>query len=404
MRFQYFRVLQAPKKYIKKEGKCVMKIAIYGTGNYALRLIKYLEETKSRTNIMNQQQWTYEIVYFVESIPKKNIFIDKKVICASDINWDDFDFLVIAIAQYEEIITYLKSEIECYEQNIKKVVNSVEFTHNMKGSYLTYPYQCVNVNGGKLKFLYSTKDRGVSDDMIATGCTYSDKLIDLFFSLTRQYYGERKGVFLDIGANIGTTSIYVKKIVNPKLRVIGIECGKENYNLFRINCILNNSEDIVIEEIGFSNYSGIGKYKYSETDPGGSCIHITNEGKNQRDLDDVSLITLDEYIKNKNINSRDIGYIWMDTEGHESEIIEGAMNTLSGSKIPLMQEFNYEDYIKKGLFDSYLNNIKKIYTSFIDARYYLKSNEMIIKNIYELREYCEWMKNSGRKQTDLFFF
>ena len=379
-----------------------MKVAVYGTGNYALRLIKYLEETKFRTNIMNQQQWSYEIVYFVESNPKKNSFLDKKVICARDINWSDFDFLVIAIKGYEEIIAYLKDEIESYEQNIKKVVHSVEFTYNMRGPYSTYPYQCVNVNKGELKFLYNTKDRIVSEAMLATGRAYPDDLIDLFFSLTRQYYGERRGVFLDIGANIGTTSIYVKKIVNPELRVIGIECGKENYNLFRINCILNNAEDIEIEEIGFSNYNGTGKYIYNETNSGNSCV--INESINQRNLDDVSLTTLDEYIKDKNIGSGDIGYIWMDTEGHESEIIEGAKNTLSNSRIPLMQEFNYRDYIKKGLFDSYLNNIGKIYTSFIDARYYLKSNEMIIKNVYELKDYSEWMNNSGREQTDLFFF
>ena len=51
-----------------------MKIAIYGTGNYALRFIRRLEDTKRRTRIMGNVHWEYEIIYFIESFPTKESF------------------------------------------------------------------------------------------------------------------------------------------------------------------------------------------------------------------------------------------------------------------------------------------------------------------------------------------
>ena len=53
----------------------------------------------------------------------------------------------------------------------------------------------------------------------------------MFFELSNKYYGgQNKKYFLDIGASIGTTSIYVKKKFGKDLCVIGFEQSKEKFD------------------------------------------------------------------------------------------------------------------------------------------------------------------------------
>lgn len=381
-----------------------MKIAIYGTGNYALRFIRRLEDTKRRTRIMGNVHWEYEIIYFIESFPTKESFYGKKLVNANQIKWCDFDYLVVAVRQYEEVLKYLENNVTGFEDNADKIVHSLKFTSNMQQDAEVSPYTSCNVAGG-LSFLFDTMDRTIGEDMLAKRCTYSESLIRTFFILVRQYYGYtetnmNEKIFFDIGANIGTTSIYVKKLLNPTLRVIGIEAGEKNYNLFRVNCILNDAEDIEVEKLAFSNNNDPMKYIYINTNPGGSYIADACDQNGEEVLTE----TFDSFIQRRNIDSKDIGYIWMDTEGAESEIIEGGMNTLSVKKIPLMQEYNPMTYKRKGTYESYLNNIKKIYSSFIDVNCYLISNFKVINSVDELKRFTEKMQSEGRNQADLFFF
>lgn len=51
---------------------------------------------------------------------------------------------------------------------------------------------------------------------------------------------------------------------------------------------------------------------------------------------DVCATTLDDYLASRNISAQDIDYIWMDTEGYESRVIRGAVQTLQTKRIPLL--------------------------------------------------------------------
>lgn len=387
-----------------------MKIAIYGIGNYALRLLRQLEETKMRAQIKENQQWDYSIVYFIESIPSQQEVFGKKVIGAEQINWDDFDFLVIAIKQYETILEYLKNNVKGYENNKAKIVHSIKFTSNINMQQnaaiaAISPYNSCVVNGG-LKFLFDRRDEVIGKNMLEYKHTWSEPLIRAFFSLTQKYCGYSnaclKGkIFFDIGANIGTTSIFVKKIMNPELRVIGIEAGRRNYNLFRINCILNDVEDIEAMEVGLLNSSETKKWIYNSSNPGGSWV--TNEYEGDAEVSNVLMKTFDDLCVEEGINSDEIAYIWLDTEGAESEIIEGGMGILSAKKIPLLQEYSPMIYQDKKTYDTYLSNIKTLYSNFIDVNYYLRSNIEEVKEISELEAYTEMLIKKGL-QTDLFFY
>ena len=367
-----------------------MKIAVYGTGFYSETFLKRLKFAVRKV----------EIVYFVESQKTKDSYNGLPVVEAKCINPNEFDYLVIAIRSYGEIYDYMRKNLPLFEKIEPKVIRMSYFLHMITGNLGgIYPYSSVKLTCG-LNYIFSSEDCFIGQSMTDVDDNYARDSIEKFFYLTDKYYGkrERKGVFFDIGANIGTTSIYVNKIVNPGLRVIGIEAGAENYNLFRVNCIINNAENIRPEHMGFGNRNEHLTYHYVPENPGGSTIRGTGEIEGE---EDVYVMTMDDYCSENNISNEDIDYIWMDTEGFEAQIIEGAQSVLSGRSIPLIQEFNPSDYRHRGLFDDYCSLMSQLYTGFIDVGKYNSENEKIISTS-EIGEYAMQIEEENFK-TDLFF-
>lgn len=263
------------------------------------------------------------------------------------------------------------------------------------------PYRSACVNHS-LSYIYSRTDNVIGRSMTNSGENYSRKLIEAFFELTEKYYYRKKrtGVFFDIGANIGTTSIYVKKILNPDLRVIGIEVGEENYRVCKANCILNGADEIEVIHVGLGESKGVEKYFYASGNPGASRIVKSEEGIG--DVEKVNIMRFEDLCSEMGISSGDIDYIWMDTEGFESKIIAGGMNVLSSGSIPLLQEFNPGDYDD---WERYKFNMGKCYSRFIDMEEYIL-NKWNYKEyeISDLDAHKEKVLKRRWRQGDLFWF
>ena len=370
-----------------------MKIAVYGIGNVCKHLCEIIEKRKE-----------VEVVYFIQTAKTQNTFLGKRIISIDEIGWKDFDILVIATTKYyKEIVELLEKKYSQKDIN-GKIVKASDYLFNAK--IITKPYDSVKTEEG-LVFIADSRDKTILEYMLATGKTWSYSMIDRFFELSEKYYSKKrkmqKGIFLDIGANIGTTSIYVNKIINNKLKIIGFEPVKINYNLFRANCILNSIDNICIEPFGLSNASNRLSIAYSMENPGGATIDKEQNGvKNKPETEEIAVITLDSYVEQKNISSEEIDYIWLDVEGHEVEVLEGAFNTLSGGHIPLIQEFNAVYYIETDRLKKYCNIIKNFYNSFIDL--HSLNGEIQSINIEEIENYAWNLKRKGKSATDLFFF
>lgn len=382
-----------------------MRIAIYGTGKRAQRLV----------DVLNSKELGGEndIVYFIETKKTKNYFAGKKVISVNDVIYSDFDRLVISSDKYyNEMFDNLERISSQFDACKEKIINFnmlketlySELTKNWNDAQKIMPYRTCKVSDDII-YLSCSEDQVIPDEMFLSGMNYAKATIDIFFELKQKFYnrdsGKESGYFLDIGANIGTTSIYVKKKINNNLRVIGFEAGKSNYDLFRINCILNQVEDIKVEWLGISNANTKKKFGYNVQNSGGSWIR-----NDDAEGDNISLIEtrkLDDYLKNNNIEAESIDYIWIDTEGHEGEIIEGAMETLRTKRIPLLQEFNPLAYLDKNTLEKYCKNISIVYDNFVDVSKYIAGNVQVIptKNIYQ---FAMEMKKEGKAQADLFFF
>ncbi len=372
-----------------------MRIAVYGIGRVAQGFCNKVEDMKN-----------IEILYFVQSKKTEDYFHNKKVISADEIDYSKIDNLIIASnIYYEEIIAYLKNLNNDYELNKDKVKSAADFPVVWEDIQRYMPYASCKVCKD-IVYISSSEDDGIGGAMFKSGRNYPDDMIHVFFELAEKYYKTtkqpNKGYFLDIGANIGTTSIYIKKKIDNNLKIIGFEAGKSNYDLFRINCILNQVEDIRVELLGLSDSNIRKKYRYVAKNSGGSGI-VEDDFEGGVEISTIDMMKLDDYLEKNYISSEEIDYIWMDTEGHEYEIITGGFKTLQAKKIPLLQEFNAVHYIGKRSLECYCEKIGSIYDYFIDVHEYMNGKINIIP-IAQIYDFAKKMEKEGTAQTDLFFF
>lgn len=264
------------------------------------------------------------------------------------------------------------------------------------------PFMSCDVNG--IKYIGSSLDLVMMRSMYNKRENWSKKEIDAFFELADKYYGihmdESDGIFLDIGGNIGTTSLYVCKVKAPKFKVIAFEPVKDNIRMFKANCILNDVDDkqITLVEKALSNESSNKVMEKDIFNPGMSYIVGTGKG-NGANAEDVESIALDDYLYLSGIAHKDIRYIWMDVEGFEGFVVDGARGLLADSNIPICMEFVPKYLKRQGSYELLLQNLERFYTRFIWLNEYLDKKVDVLRDIRELESFSMKL---GDGQADIF--
>ena len=264
------------------------------------------------------------------------------------------------------------------------------------------PFMSCDVNG--IKYIGSSLDLVMMRSMYNKKENWSKKEIDAFFELSDKYYGtdtgEEGGIFLDIGGNIGTTSIYVHKVKAPELKIIAFEPVKDNARIFKANCVLNDidKEQVTLVEKALSNECSCKMVEKDIFNPGMS--HIAEVGKESgANTETVESIALDDYLRLSGIEHKDIKYIWMDVEGFEGFVIDGARNLLADSSIPVCMEFVPKYLKRQESYDLLLQNLKAFYTHYIWLNEYLDTGMEELRSIHDLESFSQWL---GNGQADIF--
>lgn len=121
----------------------------------------------------------------------------------------------------------------------------------------------------------------------------------------------RGGIVLDIGANIGSFSIYCGL---KGATVYAVEPEPNNLEVLKKNVELNNLQDsITIIDYGVSDFNGVAVIDDSG---GGSTIKDNKPGST------INIISFDDLLKKYNIEEVDV--LKVDIEGSEKELILGA--------------------------------------------------------------------------------
>jgi FkbM family methyltransferase len=153
-----------------------------------------------------------------------------------------------------------------------------------------------------------------------------------------------KGVFLDVGANIGTHSLHA--IGQGFSRCITIEPDALNFKLLRTNQILNGKDDRFINvRAAASDADSTGVLEISPDNFGDHRVKGERSGtltdvhrEDTRGFEEVRLARIDTVLAENKIAAGDLGLVWMDTQGHEGHALAGAAS-LKSSGVPIVAEF-----------------------------------------------------------------
>lgn len=132
-------------------------------------------------------------------------------------------------------------------------------------------------------------------------------------------------IFIDIGANIGFYSFFAINKRNFS-KAYSFEANPPTYDILNENIKLSKLQHKitpVLTALG-STYEPL-YFEQKEIHTGNSQITTQKEGKN---IIQVKQSPFDDYISKQNIDIRKIGYIKIDVEGFESEVLTGMKKTL----------------------------------------------------------------------------
>ena len=226
------------------------------------------------------------------------------------------------------------------------------------GDYVT----CTTEEG--LSYVAASSDSVIMSRMYVSCRNWAKEEMDLFFRLSRQYYGtdHRQGWFLDLGANIGTTGIYFQKKLDPDVKVLAFEPDSMNYRMLLVNILLNRMEgQTVVEQLGLGAKKDEMTIHKSSVNPGGNSF-LSDYGEA---AETVRIVPLDDYFLENRLRFADVKYIWVDVEGFELQVLYGARNLLRDHGIPVFLEYNPHLWKQAGFLDEALDALSSIYSGYI---------------------------------------
>lgn len=175
---------------------------------------------------------------------------------------------------------------------------------------------------------------------IMTSGSYGRREFDRAIELLRRHDRLRGQLaFLDVGANIGTHTVYALRS-GLFTRVIAVEPAPRNVALLRANIALNGMTDrVAVQEAAAGIAGGTARLYLDETNHGGHSL-------GRRDLRhsvDVPVVRLDDVLAHEALGAGDVGLVWIDAEGSEIDCV-GGMPGMLAAAVPLVLEFNAAKY------------------------------------------------------------
>ncbi len=174
----------------------------------------------------------------------------------------------------------------------------------------------------------------------------SDLTVCLDFLSKHHLLSPQKKVFLDIGANVGSTSIYAIKS-SIFTHAISVEPSQLNYQFLVWNIRINGlGNEIHPLNFGIADFVGDQDLVCSPSNCGdfrlapnltGSSENFYNE--KEFAVEHVKFFTLDELAKNGTLKPQEIGFIWIDCQGSEGLIFKEGKQFLYEAAVPIYIEF-----------------------------------------------------------------
>ena len=194
----------------------------------------------------------------------------------------------------------------------------------------------------------------------------------------------KKFIFLDIGANIGTVSLALSKEFK-KAKIFSIEPTTFAFKRFEFNLNLNKElkKNIELHQYFIGNQSRCYTYSSWKLNFNVKDRHIIHKGSKMRTNN--KFITLDNFIKN--IDNK-VDFIKIDADGHEFEILTSGIKSIKKNKPIIHMEF------APYLHTEYGYSTKKI-INLIEQELEYDFHDENLKRIKNIFEYSKSIKNTS---------
>lgn len=200
----------------------------------------------------------------------------------------------------------------------------------------------------------------------------------------------------DIGANIGWYSYHLAKKF-PEAKIYAFEPIPETFSQFKRNAELNQSKNVFLNNLAFSDKKGKLTFFYSPVISGASSSVNITEDDSMVTLE-CEADTIDHFMQEQQITNLD--FIKCDVEGAELFVYKGAINTLKKQKpvvftemlrkwsakfnyhpndiITLFKQLGYNCYV---VTNSKLGLIEEVTDSTIETNYFFLHSEKHLEKI-----------------------
>ena len=225
-----------------------------------------------------------------------------------------------------------------------------------------------------MRYFISTTDLAIGRTVFATGeCGGQDLALAVELTALHQHtapetFGSK--VFVDVGANIGTTAL--RAVASHGFaRAVAIEPEGQNAKLLQVNAVTNDLADRVsVVRAAASAIEGTTMMELSPRNSGDHRIRARpmSDGafqEAQRETTTVRSHPLDAILATEAVSPSHVGMVWIDVQGHEAQVLAGARCILEAG-VPMVLEYWPYGLQRAGNVTDVPALLSKFYTSYID--------------------------------------
>lgn len=146
---------------------------------------------------------------------------------------------------------------------------------------------------------------------------------EIEFQDLMRYMNLEGSVCLDIGANVGSHTVYLSELVGSSGQVLAFEPESYNFRFLENNLKVNKITNVMVQKCAVGNAEGTCSLALSPTNYGD---HRVAREAPVGNFEEVSILTIDGICKDLHDNA--IKFIKIDVQGYEYYVLEGMVETL----------------------------------------------------------------------------
>ena len=221
---------------------------------------------------------------------------------------------------------------------------------------------------GPIRYHVSTADRTVGREVFLTG-GYDDSALARVLRILRGFGGEafRAKTFVDIGANIGTSTLPAI-LRHGFARAVAVEPDETNHTLLTQSVVANGLEQrVTTVRTALSNEEKEVLLERCPINHGDHRVRNENSANSTREAVSVPATTFDALVQRGVISLDEVGLVWIDTEGHEGHVFRGA-RSLVASDVPVIVKFRPQALARSHGLEWFEHLVGTYYSWMVDTR------------------------------------